>query len=120
MFHAIGKLFNALIAHPIFNLLIVIIALVPSHNFGVAIIVFTIIIRMALYPLLKKQLHNAIAMKKIQPELKRIKKEAAGDRQKESQAMMALYKERGINPFSSFGIILIQLPILIALYAGIR
>lgn len=120
MFQIIGKIFNAFIAQPIFNLLIVIIALIPSHNFGVAIIIFTIIIRLLLYPLLKKQLHNAMAMKKLQPDLKRIKKEAAGDKQKESQMMMALYKEKGINPFSSFGIILIQLPILIALYAGIR
>jgi len=119
MFHFIGTVFNAFIARPIFNLLILILAIIPGHNLGVAIIIFTVIVRVAMYPLLKKQLHHAIAMKKLQPELKRIKKEAAGDRQKESQMMMALYKEREINPFSSFGIILVQLPILIGLYAGI-
>jgi len=119
MFHAIGQIFNAVIAQPIFNLLILIIAFIPSHNFGLAIIIFTIIVRIAMYPLLRKQLHHAMAMKKLQPELKRIKKEAAGDRQKESQLMMALYKEREINPFASFGIIFIQLPILIGLYSGI-
>lgn len=119
MFHFIGQVFNVLIAQPIFNLLILIIALLPGHNFGVAIIIFTIIIRMAMYPLLKKQLHHAMAMKKLQPEIKRIKKETKGNKQKESQMMMALYKEREINPFASFGIILVQLPILIALYAGI-
>ena len=108
-----------LIAQPIFNLLIIIIALLPGHNLGMAIIIFTILVRTAMYPLLKKQLHNAIAMKKLQPEIKRIKKEAAGDRTKESQLMMELYKEREINPFSSFGIILVQMPILIALYSGI-
>jgi YidC/Oxa1 family membrane protein insertase len=119
MFHFIGQVFNALIARPIFNLLILILAIIPGHDFGVAIIIFTIIVRVAMYPLLKKQLHSAIAMRKLQPEMKRIKKEAAGDRTKESQLMMALYKERGINPFGSFGIILVQLPILIALYSGI-
>lgn len=119
MFHFIGQVFNVLIAQPIFNLLILIIALLPSHNFGLAIIVFTILVRMAMYPLLKKQLHHAMAMKKLQPEMKRIKKEAAGDKAKESQLMMELYKEREINPFSSIGIILVQLPILIALYNGI-
>lgn len=108
-----------LIAQPIFNLLIIIIALLPSHNLGLAIIVFTILVRLAMYPLLKKQLHHAIAMRKLQPELKRIKKEAAGDRAKESQLMMELYKEREINPFASIGIILVQMPILIALYSGI-
>jgi YidC/Oxa1 family membrane protein insertase len=119
MFHFIGQVFNAVIARPIFNLLILILALIPGHNLGVAIIIFTIIVRLAMYPLLKKQLHHAIAMKKLQPEMKRIKKEAAGDRQKESQMMMALYKEREVNPFSSIGIILVQLPILIGLYSGI-
>jgi YidC/Oxa1 family membrane protein insertase len=119
MFKTIGNIFNVIIARPIFNVLILILALIPGHDFGVAIIIFTILIRLALYPLLKKQLHHAMAMRKLQPELKRIKKEAAGDKQKESQMMMALYKEREINPFSSIGIILVQLPILIALYSGI-
>lgn len=120
MFHLIGQVFNALIARPIFNLLILILCFLPGHNLGVAIIIFTIIVRLAMYPLLKKQLHHAIAMKKLQPEMRRIKKEAAGDRQKESQLMMELYKEREVNPFSSVGIILIQLPILIGLYSGIN
>ncbi len=119
MFSFIGQVFNALIAQPIFNLLIIILAFIPSHNFGITIIIFTILVRMAMYPLLRKQLHNAIAMKKLQPEMKKIKKLAAGDKQKESQLMMELYKEKNVNPFSSIGIILVQLPILIALYQGI-
>ena len=119
MFSFIGHLFNVLIGQPIFNLLILILALLPFHNFGVAIIVFTILVRTCMYPLLRKQLHNAIAMKKLQPEMKKIKKAAAGDKQKESALMMELYKEKGVNPFSSIGIIIVQLPILIALYRGI-
>lgn len=119
MFSFIGNVFNVLVAQPIFNLLILILAVLPFHNFGVAIIIFTILVRLAMYPLLRKQLHNAIAMKKLQPEMKKVKKAAAGDKQKESQLMMELYKERGVNPFSSIGIILVQLPILIALYQGI-
>lgn len=119
MFHFIGQVFNALIARPIFNLLIIIIALLPGHNLGVAIIIFTFIVRMAMYPLLKRQLHHATAMRKLQPELKRIKKEAAGDRQKEAALMQELYKEKEINPFGSLWIILVQLPILIGLYQSI-
>ena len=119
MFHFIGVLFNALIARPIFNLLIIIFALLPGHNLGLAIILFTVLVRVAMYPLLKKQLHHAMAMKKLQPEMRRIKKAAAGNKQKESQLMMELYKEREINPFGSIGIILVQLPILIGLYSGI-
>lgn len=119
MFHFISQVFTVVIAQPIFNLLILIIAFLPGHNFGVAIILFTVLVRIAMYPLLKKQLHHAMAMKKLQPDMKRIKKEAAGNKQLESQMMMALYKEKEINPFGSIGIILAQVPILIALYLGI-
>ena len=113
-------MFTTIIVQPIFNLLVLIYALLPGHNFGLAIIIFTIVIRLLLWPLLKKQLHQAKVMRQIQPELKRIKKEAKGDKQKESALMMALYKERGINPFGSIGILILQLPILIGLYSGLR
>ena len=120
MFHFIGQVWHTLIERPIFNLLIIILALIPGHNLGLAIIIFTVLVRLAMYPLVKKQLHHTIAMRKLQPELKRLKKEAAGDKRKESEMMMALYKERGISPFGSFGLILLQVPILIALYTGIN
>jgi YidC/Oxa1 family membrane protein insertase len=113
-------MFNTLIAQPIFNVLVLIYALLPGHNFGVAIIIFTIVVRLCLWPLVKKQLHQTKAMRKLQPELKRIKKEAKGDKQKESLMTMELYKERGINPFGSIGLLLVQLPILIALYSGLN
>lgn len=116
----IGDIFDALIARPVFNLLTFIYAYLPGHNFGLAIIFFTIAIRFMLWPLLKKQLHNSKAIKAIAPDLKRIKKESKGDRAKESQLTMELYKERGINPFGAIGTALLQLPVLIALFNGIR
>lgn len=113
-------MFTTLIVQPIFNLLVLIYALLPGHNFGLAIILFTVVIRLLMWPLVKKQLHNAKAMRQLQPELKRIKQEAKGDRQRESVLVMELYKERGVNPFSSIGLLLLQLPILIGLYAGLQ
>lgn len=112
--------FTTFIVQPIFNLLVLIYALLPGHNFGLAIIIFTIVIRLLLWPLVKKQLHQAKAMRRLQPELKRLKQEAKGNRQKESQLQMELYKERGINPFGSIGVLLLQLPILFGLYSGLR
>lgn len=112
-------MFQTLIVQPLFNLLVLIYAILPGHNFGMAIILFTIVIRLLLQPLVKKQLRNAKVMRQIQPELKRIKEETKGDRQRESAMVMELYKERGVNPFSSIGILLVQLPILIGLYAGL-
>ncbi|MBP9820789.1 membrane protein insertase YidC, partial [Candidatus Saccharibacteria bacterium] len=120
MFQLIGSIFNALIGKPIFNLLIIIIAFLPGHNLGMAIIVFTVLVRLALYPLLKKQLHHAMAMRKLQPDIKRIKKQAAGDKQKEYALMQELYKEREIKPLASIGILLAQLPILLALFYAIN
>lgn len=113
-------MFTTLIVRPIFNLLVVIYAILPGHNFGVAIIVFTIIIRLLMWPLVKKQLHQAKLMRKLQPELKKIKAAAKGNKQKESAMTMELYKERGVNPFSSLGLVLLQLPIFIGLYSGLK
>jgi YidC/Oxa1 family membrane protein insertase len=115
----VANIFTTIIVQPIFNLLVLIYALLPGHNFGLAIILFTIIIRVILWPLVKKQLNHAKAMRELQPELKKIKAAAKGDKQKESQLTMELYKEREVNPFASIGILLVQLPILIGLYSGL-
>ena len=113
-------MFTTLIVKPIFNLLVLIYGLLPGHNFGLSIIVFTVLVRLLMWPLVKKQLHQAKAMRELQPELKRIKKAAAGDRQKESMLMMELYKEKEINPFSSLGMLIVQIPVLIGLYSGVH
>lgn len=113
-------MFTTIIIQPIFNLLVLIYALIPGHNFGLAIIIFTVIIRLLMWPLVKKQLSQAKAMRELAPELKKIKKAAAGDKRKESMMTMELYKEKEINPFASIGILIVQLPILIGLYSGLR
>lgn len=113
-------MFTTIIVRPIFNLLAFIYAILPGHDFGMAIIIFTIIIRMLMWPLVKKQLRQAKAMRKLQPEIKRVKKEAKGNRQKESAMLMELYKERGVKPLGSIGTLIIQFIILIGLYSGLR
>lgn len=113
-------MFTTLIVQPIFNLLVLIYAILPGHNFGLAIIIFTLVIRLLMWPLVKKQLHQARAMRELAPEIKKIKAAAKGDRQKESMLTMELYREKEINPFASLGIVLVQIPILIALYSSLR
>jgi YidC/Oxa1 family membrane protein insertase len=112
--------FTTIIVQPIFNLLVLIYALIPGHNFGFSLIVFTVVVRMLLWPLVRKQLHQAKAMRKLQPEIKKIKKAAKGNRQKESQMLMELYKEREINPLGTLPTLIVQLLILIGLYSGLR
>ncbi|MCA9334318.1 YidC/Oxa1 family membrane protein insertase [Candidatus Saccharibacteria bacterium] len=113
-------MFTTIVVQPIFNLLVLIYALLPGHNLGLAIILFTVVIRLLMWPLVKKQLHHAKAMRELQPELRRIKKESKGNKQQESAMIMELYKEREVNPFSSVGLLIIQIPIFIALYSGIN
>jgi YidC/Oxa1 family membrane protein insertase len=114
------QLFQTLLVKPLFNLLAVIYAILPGHDFGVAVIVLTLIVRAILWPLVNKQLHSQRALQKIQPEVTRIRSEAKGDKQKESAMLMELYREKGINPFGSLLPLLIQLPVFIALYAVLR
>lgn len=112
--------FDLVVVQPIFNLLIALYSVIPGGDFGIAIIIFTIIVRFALYPLVKRQLHQVKAMRKLQPELKVIKKKTKGNKQLESQQMLELYKKHGVNPFRSILILLIQLPIFIGLYHVIQ
>lgn len=113
-------MFDTLVVQPIFNLLIGLYSIIPGGDFGVTIIIFTILVRFAMYPLIKKQLHQTKIMRKIQPELARIKKQAKGNKQLEGMMMMELYKKNDISPFRSIGILLIQLPIFIALFSVIQ
>lgn len=114
------NIFETLIIQPIFNLLIGLYSITPGGDFGVSLIIFTILVRCALYPLVKRQLHQTKAMKKLQPQLAKIKAETKGNKQLESSRMMDLYKEHGVNPFRSILILFIQLPIFIALYQVIQ
>lgn len=109
---------DMIIVRPITNILFLIYGLVG--DFGLAIILFTILVKICLWPLVKRQLHQTRLMRKIQPELAEIKKNCNGNRQLESIQMMDLYKRNNIKPFRSMLTLIIQLPILIALYTAVR
>lgn len=112
------SLFDRILTQPILNLLSFIYSFIG--DFGVAIIILTVIVRLILWPLVKKQLHQTKIMRAIQPELKRIKKKSNGNRMLESQMMMELYKEKGVKPFSSILVLIVQLPIFISIFRVIQ
>lgn len=114
------NIFDILIVQPIFNLLIGLYSIIPGGDFGISLIIFTVLVRFALFPIVKKQLHQTKMMRKLQPELVRIKKQSKGNKQLESMQMLELYKKHGVSPFRSIGILLIQLPIFIALFHVIQ
>lgn len=91
-----------------------------TNNWGLAIILFTLLIRLALHPLNKKQITSMKAMQEIQPEVEKLKKKYKDDQQTLQMKTMELYKERGINPAAGCLPLLIQMPILIALFQSIK
>ena len=116
-----GNPFNFLdiiIVRPIVNILFVVFNLVG--DFGLAIIIFTVIVKLAMLPLTKRQIHQTKLMKKIQPELAQHKKNCNANRQHESLQTMDLYKRYNVKPLASIGTLLIQLPIFIAIFSAIR
>ena len=112
------NIFELIIVQPIFNLLLFVYNFIG--DFGVAIIILTIIIRCILWPLVRKQMRQTKLMREMQPELKKIKARTKGNRMLESQMTMELYKEKGVKPFSSILVLIIQLPIFIAVFQVIR
>lgn len=113
-------MFNALwhtfFYDPIYNGLVFFIDIVPTADVGIAIILVTIVVKLIIFPLSKKAVRTQMLMKRIQPQLEELKEKHKDDRQKQAEAMMAIYRENDISPFSSIGIILIQLPLIFALY----
>ena len=110
-------LIDTIIVRPIVNILFVIYDLVG--DFGLAIIIFTVLVKLLMWPLVKRQLHQTKLMRKIHPELAEIKKNCKGNRQMESLQMMDLYKRNNIKPFRTVVTTLIQLPIFLALFMAI-
>lgn len=114
------NIWDSLIITPFINTLLFIYNLV-GQNFGIAIILFTLLIRLLTHPLMRKQIKGSQAMQDLQKNEKwiKIQEKYKGDKEKLAQEQMALYKELGINPFSSCLPTLIQLPIIFGLYQAI-
>lgn len=108
----------ALILNPFITILLLLYQLL-FQNVVLAIAVFTILIRLATYPLTARQKRSTEAMSAVQPQLKKLQEKYKGDREKLSQAQMDLYKQYGINPLGGCLPLLVQLPILIGLYQAI-
>ncbi len=113
-------LYHELLFRPLFNLLIFLYSNIPGADFGVAIIVLTLIVRIVFFPLSIKALVSQRELNKLQPKIKELQEKHKGDKQALGQATMQLYKEHKINPLSGCLPILIQLPVLIALYSALN
>ncbi|MDP2640977.1 MAG: YidC/Oxa1 family membrane protein insertase [Candidatus Yanofskybacteria bacterium] len=111
-----GSIFNTLLTAPLLNALVFLYGIIPGQDLGIAIIVLTIGIRILFYPLADKAARSQLALAELQPKMKEVKEKFKDDRQKQAQAIMELYKKEGVNPFAGVLPLLIQLPVLIAVY----
>jgi len=112
--------FNIILYRPIINSLVLLYNYLPGHDFGVAIIALTCIIKIVLFPISLKSIKSQKALQEIQPQIKEIQKKFKEDKEKQAKAIMELYKKKEINPFSGCLPLLIQLPILIALFLVLK
>ncbi len=109
-------LFNELVYRPLYNLLILTYNIIPYHDFGVAIIIVTLIIKFLLVPLSRKQIESQKKMQEMQPKIKEIQAKYKKDKEKQSKALMEFYKKNKANPFSGCFPTIFQLIFLIAIY----
>lgn len=110
------QIFDTLIYQPLYNTLIFFYNAVPGHDFGIAIILTTLVLKSFLIPLSKKQIESQKKMQELQPMMKEIQKKHKGDKEKQTKALMEFYKEHKTNPFSGCLPLIIQLIFLIAIY----
>jgi YidC/Oxa1 family membrane protein insertase len=111
----ISSIFNSVFYNPLYNGLVFLLHTLPWLDLGFAIIIFTIIVKLALFPFSQKSVKTQAKIKQIEPQIKEIK-EKYKDKQEQAVKTMELYKQEQINPFSGFILILIQIPIIFALY----
>ncbi|MDP3965036.1 MAG: YidC/Oxa1 family membrane protein insertase [bacterium] len=110
------ELFNTILFEPIFNLLVAVYQYLPPHDLGVSIIIVTLILKIVLFFPSWSSIKSQQVMQEIQPKIDALRKKYEHNREELSRQLMAFYKENKVNPFSSCLPLLIQFPILIALY----
>ncbi len=115
-----SAIFNLIFYQPILNLLIFLYNIIPGHDIGLAIIIMTVIIKLVLLPLSKQSIKSQKSLQELQPKIEEIKKKYANNKEEQGRAMMQLYKEEKVNPFSSCLPLLIQLPFLWAVFMVFR
>jgi YidC/Oxa1 family membrane protein insertase len=113
-------LFTIIFYQPILNLLVFLYNTVSFHDFGIAIILLTVVIKLVFWPLGRQAIRSQKSLQDLQPKLEELKKKYTDNKAELSRATMALYKENKVNPFSSCLPLLIQLPFLLAVYRVFR
>jgi YidC/Oxa1 family membrane protein insertase len=109
-------MYTTFVFNPIYNALVYLVGVIPGGDVGLAVIALTVFLRILLLPLSQKAQRTQAAMRVLQPKMDELKKKHGANPQLHMQELRALYTEAKVSPFSSLGLLLIQLPILFGLY----
>src|SRR3989338_4616393 len=109
------NIWNTFLYQPLLNALAFLVSIIPGGDVGIAVIILTVLVKVVLFPLSQKSIESQAAMSLLAPELEKIKKSGAS---KEEQARLTfeLYKKHKTNPFSGCLLVLLQIPIIFAIY----
>lgn len=110
------ELFNTVLYEPLYNALIFLIDIVPGGDLGWAVILLTVIVKFILFPLSIKAVRTQMKMKELQPEINEMRDKYKDKPEELGREMLEFYRKNELNPFSSIGVLLIQIPIILALY----
>lgn len=111
----ISQIFHTVFYQPLYNALIFLISIIPTADVGIAVVILTLVVKTIILPLSHKSVTSQAKMRGIEPEIKKVK-ERHKDKQEQARQTMELYKKHGVNPFSGCLLMLIQLPVIFALY----
>lgn len=109
-------LYHTFFFDPLYNAMIFLFKILPWADAGIIVIILTILVRLLLFPLSRKAVLTQVKMVEIAPELEAIKEKYKDKQEEQARRTLALYKEKGVNPFSGILVIIVQIPIVLALY----
>jgi len=112
----VSAIFHTVVYIPLYNALIALLDLGPWVDLGIAVIVLTLIVKTLMFPLSLTAARTQRVMKELEEPMKELREKYKDDREEQGRRLLALYKENNINPFSSFLVLFIQLPVILGLY----
>jgi len=112
----ISGLFNTFFYEPLYNGLIFLVSIVPGADIGIAVVLLTLIVKFILFPFTHKGTKTQAKLRTLEPDIKELKEKYNKDKQEQARQIMELYRKHGVSPFSGCATILVQLPVIFALY----
>jgi len=112
----ISEIYHTVVQIPLYNALVGLLSVAPWMDMGIALVILTILVKIALFPLSMKAARTQMLMKELEEPMKEIKEKYKDDREEQGRKLLELYKEKNVNPFSSFVVLFIQIPVILGLF----